>query len=108
MGTFGVLSAKVLNDLIAEAQRAHNKHAASGGSLIDPGLSNERRLAALGEEYGEVCRELTYDMVGGDQIEKLYKELIQTANVAISWAENIVRENPGYTFPDVEVKATDG
>lgn len=87
MGTFGVLSSQVLSDLITEANRAHDKHVAAGGSLLDPGLSTERRLAALGEEFGEVCRELTYDNAGDKN--NLYKELIQVANIAISWAEYI-------------------
>lgn len=84
-----VLSTTVLTALIEEADRAHYKHVNEGGSLLDSNLSLARRIAALGEEYGEVCRELTYDNSGKPM--DLYTELIQTANVAMTWAEFILR-----------------
>lgn len=80
-----VLSQLTLDAVSAEAIRAHLKHKEHGGSLLDPGLSTEKRLAALMEEVGEVARALTYD---GDQgKDHLVKELIQTANVALTWVE---------------------
>jgi len=84
------MKAYVLQDLTisavrAEAMRAHLKHARAGGSLRDPLMPALSKLAALGEEYGEVCRALTYD---GDQGKAhLVKELLQVASVALTWVE---------------------
>lgn len=80
-----VLSDLTVTALQAEVMRAHLKHSRQGGSLRDPAMSTERKLAALGEEFGEVCRALTYD---GDQGQAhLVKELIQVASVALTWVE---------------------
>jgi len=80
-----VLSPLTLDAVAAEAIRAHYKHAASGGSFLDPGLTVTQRLAALMEEVGEVGRELTYDNTQDNN--KLVKELIHVANVALTWVE---------------------
>lgn len=80
-----VLSELTLSAVSAEAIRAHIKHRDRGGSILDPTMSTEKKLAALGEELGEVCRALTYD---GDQgRDHLVKELIQLASVALTWVQ---------------------
>jgi hypothetical protein len=84
-----VLSNATLAAVAAEALRAHRKHGPNGGSLLDLGMGVDRRLAALGEEFGEVCRALTYD--GGQGVEHLIKELVQTASVALTWVEHLRR-----------------
>lgn len=55
----------------------------------DPSVDDDRKLAVLGEEFGEVARAL----IEGDG---LRDELIQAAAVALAWAESL-------TFP-VEVE----
>lgn len=73
--------ADAIDDLIEEWIRAKQKH---GEKTMDgKQISDRERLAALGEEFGEVCRALTYDK---DKAQELRKELIQVANVAITWA----------------------
>jgi len=84
-----VLSDATLAAVAAEALRAHRKHGPNGGSLLDLGMGVDRRLAALGEEFGEVCRALTY--YGGQGVEHLIKELVQTASVALTWVEALRR-----------------
>jgi hypothetical protein len=78
-----MISDATLREVQVESIRAHIKH--GDRSLLGDGLSTVGRLAALVEECGEVGSELTYDR-GGD-VRSLKKELIQTANVAASWAQ---------------------
>lgn len=85
-----VLSPGVLQALKNEALRAHLKHGPHGGSLLDPALGPLSRLAALMEEVGEVAHCLTYD---GEDAVQLHKELIQVANVAMTWAQSIGAPN---------------
>lgn len=79
----------VLDDLIAEYNRAKAKH---GDNTLDGSASNDlKRLAALVEETGEVAELLTYDAGQHfhgdvDHAVQLRKELIQVANVALTWA----------------------
>lgn len=91
----------VLRLVRAEYNRAKKQH---GESTLDGALSTDLlRLAALIEEVGEAASELTYDRVGmhvttrlGDsQVtlssqQRLKRELIQVANVALTWASIIV------------------
>jgi len=92
------LSSATLQALDAEAVRAHLKHVQpehGGGSIFDPELPVLTKLSALGEEFGEVCRLLTYD--GGrvyklddrERRQELMKELLQTANVALTWYQSL-------------------
>jgi hypothetical protein len=99
----GVLSPRVLADVQAEADKAHAKH---GDQSLLGDQSDGRKLAALMEEGGEaaevglvlalmasigkVGRSLTYDQQRTPA--DLYKELIQTANVALTWAEKMRRD----------------
>lgn len=50
------------------------------------------KLAILGEEFGEVCRALTYDAAGGTQTERtlnLATELEQLAAMALLWRASL-------------------
>jgi hypothetical protein len=90
----------IIQLVLAEYTRVKQKH---GEHTLDGALSNDLlRLAALVEEVGEAAHELTYDrahvythvkaMDGTGEIvtlsrdERLQKELIQVANVALTWA----------------------
>jgi hypothetical protein len=81
----------VIAGLVAEYDRAKAKH---GENTLDGALSNDlMRLAALVEEVGEVAHELTYDAAGfalatdeAARVKRLRTELVQVANVAITWA----------------------
>lgn len=84
-----VLSEHTLYAVIREANRAHDKHKDAGGSLLDPALTVLQRLAALTEECGEVARALTYD--NAEDTHHLMTELIQVANVALTWYEFLLR-----------------
>jgi hypothetical protein len=88
-----VLSYATLSAVAAEALRAHLKHRAGGGSLLEGRMSDTQRLAALVEEVGEVAREMTYD--GSKGVEHQIKELVQTASVALTWAERLCRIQEG-------------
>lgn len=71
----------ILDAVVTEYHRAKAKH---GEFTLDgPAISDLQRLAALTEETGEVARALTYDK---DHASELFKELIQVANVALTWA----------------------
>lgn len=98
---------------IEEYHRAKAKHGEmtmdgtmSGDAIRDDAL----RLAALVEEVGEVAHELTYDqalmdeagLVEGGQLGRLQKELIQVANVALTWHSYLV---PGPTIPGPQTSA---
>lgn len=87
----GVREGEFLDDQILEAVRAESiratlKHGFSQTNL-NPYLAYVSRLANLMEEVGEVAQLLTYDKMTGDYHEKLYKELIQVANLALAWAQ---------------------
>lgn len=92
-----VLSDLTLNAVQAEAVRARAKHGEN--SLLNPDMPTLLKLAALMEETGEVVRELTYDTNNGR--DKLVKELIQVASVALSWVESLKGEQTreAYSLP---------
>lgn len=73
---------KAMRDLIDEYWRAYDKH---GPMTLDgEGANDLHRLSTLTEEIGEVARAMTYDEKKGPQ--ELRKELIQVANLALTWA----------------------
>jgi hypothetical protein len=82
-----MLSDLTLEAVRAESIRAHLKHKDNGGSIFDPNMSTLTKLAALVEKVGEVGRALTYD--GDEGKDHLVKELIQVANVALTWVESL-------------------
>jgi hypothetical protein len=82
-----VLSDLTLSAIQAEATRAHLKHGEH--SMLGPQASDDRRLAILTEEVGEVARELNDAEIEGRPVDrdKLVKELIQSAAMCASWVE---------------------
>jgi hypothetical protein len=60
-------------------------------SLADPTTLTEYRLAVVGEEHGEVCKELNELRVKspGASVANLRHELIQLAACAVAWVEGI-------------------
>ena len=77
---FEHISVSALN---AEIMRAIAKHGWQQTPL-NPDMSENEKLIILVEEIGEVARAMTYDE--GDP-DKLTKELIQVAAMALAWAE---------------------
>lgn len=92
-----VLSELTLDAIQAEATRAHLKHGEN--SMLGAGQTDDRRLAILTEEVGEVAKELndaairqsaypsTAAAVGTLDRDALVKELIQVAAMAATWIE---------------------
>lgn len=84
-----VLSDITLMAIQAEATRAHLLH--QSNSMLNPDIEggDDRRLAILAEEFGEVARELNDARVEHrpTDLGKLVEELVQTAAMAASWAE---------------------
>jgi hypothetical protein len=71
----------------AETNRAHCLHGEN--SMLSPHVTDDERLPILGEEFGEVCRGLTYD--NNEGAAHLVEELEQLAAMAVSWAA-VVRD----------------
>lgn len=95
----GPTRADVINDVIAERERQEaigvTKRAAGidWRSCADPAMAggDDRRLAVLAEEFGEVARailEAGYGTSGADD-DHLREELVQVAAVAVAWVEAI-------------------
>jgi NTP pyrophosphatase (non-canonical NTP hydrolase) len=86
-----VLSDLTLSAIQAEATRARLKH--GDHSMLGP-KSDDRRLAILTEEVGEVARELNDAEIDGREVDrdKLVKELIQVGAMAASWVEALEGE----------------
>lgn len=80
------LSDGIVAAVVEESNRAHLKHAAHGISIFDPTMPRGEKLTALVEEVGEVARAMTRD--DGQGKDHLVKELIQVANVALTWADS--------------------
>jgi len=87
MSTVRSISDLTLAAVRAESIRAHLKHVNNGGSIFDPEMPAAQKLAALVEEVGEVGRAMTYD--GNEGRDHLVIELIQVANVALTWVESL-------------------
>ena len=84
---------KVLADIYAERIRQQDKF---GDLQLDEHHFDLHRNAVLGEEFGEVnevLNEQYLDNVSPGQFDDdhLYKELVQVAAVAASWAEGLIR-----------------
>ena len=83
----------VVHDIIAERWRQIALR--NGGrfpyTLADSGMSDEERLAALGEEFGEVCRALLEHRgsVSDTHHMSLRTELVQVAAVCVAWIEHL-------------------
>lgn len=91
-----------LGAVVAEYWRAKVKHGdmTMDGPMTGTASDDMLRLACLMEEVGEVAHELTYDSqpegVEGGAAGRLFKELIQVGNLALTWASALV---PGPTIP---------
>lgn len=57
----------------------------------DPNVREGLKLGVLGEEFGEVCKALNES----EPAAQLYAELVQTAAVAMAWAESIAHGMEG-------------
>jgi len=70
-----------------------------GGSSMSRLVTDAEKLVVLGEEFGEVAKEVMENIIGLDMQEsaananagklKLRKELIQVAAVCVAWVESI-------------------
>lgn len=85
-----------LIDVAEEYMKAKRKHGEftldgkmAGGSMFSA-TNDLFRLAALMEEVGEVAQLFTYDKIRISKV-NLRKELIQVANIALTWA-SILRQ----------------
>lgn len=78
----GLTISESLEAVRTEIVRAHELHGEN--AMIAPQVTDEERLPILGEEFGEVCRGLTYD--NNEGAAHLVEELEQLAAMAISWA----------------------
>jgi hypothetical protein len=87
-----VLSDITLAAIQAEATRAHLRHGPH--SMLATG-TDERRYRILGEEVGEVARELNDAEIENRPVDKdkLVKELLQVAAMAASWVEVLEGEH---------------
>lgn len=68
------------DEVKAEFKRAATKHGLSQ-TPANPFMSQGERVIIMGEEYGEVCRAMTYDE---GSMDKLNAELVQLACMAIA------------------------
>jgi hypothetical protein len=83
-----MLNPKTLDQIEDEVLRSWSKH--GDNAMINPALPVMDRLAILGEEFGEVCKALTYD---NKDPKELRKELIQLATMAACWADVLPEED---------------
>jgi NTP pyrophosphatase (non-canonical NTP hydrolase) len=90
----------VLDEVAMERRRQERKgmeHRARGQahwrSCADPLLPTERKLAILGEEFGEVAKALNEEWVGNPS--NLRDELVHVAAVAVAWAESLAAARAG-------------
>ncbi len=69
-----------------EAKRAAGKFR-HGKAAADSDTSDEFKCTVLGEEYGEVCKEVCE----AKSDEKLKWELVQVAAVAVAWLQSMLQ-----------------
>jgi hypothetical protein len=81
--TSSLISLRVLDDVRAEADASHARHGA--GSLYWATCPNDRRLAVLAEELGEVARALN----DASPAFRLRAELVQVAAVALTFIQAV-------------------
>lgn len=80
-----ILSSKTIRAIQQEVDYAHKVHGED--SMYSPKSSNDRRLAILVEEVGEVAAELNEAASGNLDETNLRLELIQVAAMAATWLE---------------------
>ena len=69
---------------------------------LNPHMLNPDKLVILAEEFGEVARACTYDE--GDH-DALIKELVQTAAMALAWAQSLDWPGRGAMVPMVPMES---
>jgi hypothetical protein len=87
--TKAVLTEATLDLVRNECIRAGEKHGWAN-TMLNPMLTHEYKLGSLVEEAGEVAKLFTYDQRRPDgSVDRaaLIKELVQTANIALAWAQ---------------------
>lgn len=94
--THHIATAVAADDIVAERHRQDDLKLAGrfAYTCADPELTHAERLTVLGEEFGEVCHEVN-EAIGGHaklRRDKLRKELVQVAAVAVAWIEAIDAE----------------
>lgn len=97
-------SGKVVKEVYKERERQEDLRKAGkfAWTCADPTQSNARKLAVLAEEFGEVAREVTEEIISGDKKDpdgripilkqNIRKELIQVAAVCVAWVEALDSE----------------
>lgn len=85
------LSPRTLEALQANTISAQMKHGFAH-HVLNPALSKGEKLAILGEEFGEVCKEMTYDQPSDPVNARIINELLQLASVAAGWAQCLHEE----------------
>jgi hypothetical protein len=70
-------------------ERLHGAGKLPGAHCSDPKVSNASKLAVLVEEIGEVAKQINEGTLPAASRAHLRKELIQTAAVAVAWAESL-------------------
>jgi len=75
----------IADEVVGKRHAAHQKHGAN--SIESIAGTDPFWLAILGEEFGDVAHELTYDANAtlGEQLNGVRRELLDTAAVAIAW-----------------------
>jgi hypothetical protein len=85
-----VLQEVTLNAIQAEATRAHLLHREN--SVLNPDMTDDRRLSILVEEVGEVATDLNDRELGVNGMhdkDHLVQELLQVAAMAASFAQAV-------------------
>ncbi len=82
----------------AERDRQDEKFGLADPSVLS-GDNEWKKLAVLGEEYGEIARALLEHSFGADTIEHIEQELVQVAAVAIAWLEFARHKRHGWSQP---------
>lgn len=61
-------------------------------NCADPSIADDKKLAVLVEEVGEVARAMLEGTYRPDQLEALLAEVVQVAAVAVAWVEALQAE----------------
>ena len=81
LAPFDQLTLSALQTAMVAAMAKHGER-----TPLNPDMSDTDKLPVLVEEVGEVARAMTYDEGSRDA---LIKELVQTAAMALSWAQSL-------------------
>ena|ERR1700746_3767546 len=91
--SMSIISMKILNAVVAEATKAHDKHGLES-MLYGP---DDKSLRILIEEVGEIAREMNELALGNrtpeEYVTNLGNELIQVAAMAVTWRAKLERQS---------------